>query len=133
MQLENEDDDDYDYDNDLSSASDSDEDGSEGASASLEEEDTKLRKNRLLCSVVRTNNDYSLSAFVQFPDPSSKAPAVLGTVELQALTFFVSRLVVWAGGFHEGDPSIYARCLQWNLIPLFSKCNKDGSAGCWRC
>jgi hypothetical protein len=132
MQLDDDDDDDDDYDDDASSADD-DEDDSEGAGAPPEEEDAESRKNRLLRGVVRTNDDYGLGAFVQLPDPSPEAPAVFGAVELQAPTFFASRSVVRAGGFHEGDPPICARCLRWNLVAPFSKCNRDGWTGCGRC
>ncbi len=111
MQQDDDDDDHDNYDNDTSSADD-DEDNLEGADAPPEEEDAESRKNCLLSSVVCTNDDYGLGAFVQLPDPSPKPPAVFGAMELQALTFFVSCSVVRAGGFHKGDPSICAYCLR---------------------
>lgn len=132
MQLDDNDNDHDDYNNDRSSAND-DKDDSEGAGAPLEEEDAESCKNCLLRGIVCRNNDYSLGAFVQLPDPSHEAPAVFGTVELQAPTFFASRSVVQARGFHEGDAPICAPCLRWNLVAPFSKCNRDRWTGFVRC
>jgi hypothetical protein len=132
---DDDDENDDDYDNDASGDdADEDDDDPEGAGAPLdEEENAESRKNRLLRGVVRTNDDYGLGAFVPLPDPSPEAPAVFETVELQAPVFFLSRSLVRAGGFTDVDPPICARCLRWNLVAPFSKCNRDGLAGCGRC
>jgi hypothetical protein len=128
MQLDDNDDDYNDYDNDASSAGD-DKDDLEGASAPPED-DAKLRKNCLLRGVIRTNNNYGPSVFVQLLDPSPEALAVYGAVELQAPTFFTSHSVVLASGHYEEDPPICARCLWWNFVAPLLKCNRDGWTGC---
>jgi hypothetical protein len=84
----------------------------------------------LLCSVVHTNDDYGLGTFVLLPGPSPETLAVFKTVELQAPVFFLMHSLVWARGFTDVDPPICVRCLRWNLVAPFSKCNRN----CWtRC
>ncbi len=85
-------------------SADDNKDNLEGINAPPEEEDTESHKTLLLRGVVCTNDDYGLSAFVPLLDLSPKAPAVFETVELQALVFFLSRLLVRAGGFTNVDP-----------------------------
>jgi hypothetical protein len=130
------DDDDENEDDYNDNASDGDNDGNEEDNEVAPEEadappkDKSLRRVRLLAGVVRTNQDYGLSHMVRLPDASADAPAVFKAVELQAPTFFASRLLVPAGGFSEEDPPICFRCLRWNLTALFLQCNRD----CWsRC
>ncbi len=55
------------------------------------------------------------------------------TMELQAPVFFLLHSLVRAGGFTDVDPPICARCLRWNLVAPFSKCNRNGWDGCGRC
>ncbi len=78
----------------------------------LEPNRSLLHKNRLLRDVARTNNDYGLGVFELLQNPGPKALAVFSAVELQAPTFFASRLVVWAMGLHAGDPLICIHYLQ---------------------
>jgi hypothetical protein len=80
----------------------------------------------LFASVVLTNDDYGLGHLVVLPDPYTAALVTFEAVELPALTFFASRSVVRTGRPTEVDPPICFKCLCWNLITLFSLCNRDG-------
>jgi hypothetical protein len=124
MQLDDNHNNNNDYDNDVLSV-DNDENNSESAGAPLEKEDTKLRKNCLVRSVVRTIDDYGFGAFVLLPDLSPKAPAAFETIELLAPMFFLSSSPVHDGGFINVDPPIYTQRLRWNLVAPFSKCNHN--------
>jgi hypothetical protein len=65
----------------------------------------------LLAGVVCTNQDYGLGLMVPLQDASAAAPATFEAVELQAPTFFASRLLVHTGRFLEEDPLICFCCL----------------------
>jgi hypothetical protein len=99
-------------------AAESDDDDSSGKESI---EDSKTSRVCLLAGVVRTNEDYILGNLVVLLDPDAAAPATFEAVELQALTFFVSRSVVRAGGFTEVDPPTCFRCLRWNQTVPFSR------------
>ncbi len=74
---------------------------------------------------MQTTMNQGLKKFVWLLDASIKASAVFEDMELQALTFFASRLVMWARSFPKEDHAIYVRCLKWNLtVPfLWYNCN----------
>jgi hypothetical protein len=137
MDLDDDNDNDDEYEDAASGGgddNDNDDNGDEAPGvANAPPEDEKSRRARLLCGVVRSNEDYGLGDMVRLPDTSADAPAVFEDVELQAPTFFASRSVVRAGGFSEEDMPICVRCLQWNLTAPFLRCNRDGWTGCGRC
>jgi hypothetical protein len=137
VDLDDNDDNDDDYEDTASGSGDDDDDDDDGdeapGAADAPSEDEKLLRARLLCGVVRSNEDYGLGDMVRLPDASADAPAVFEDVELQAPTFFASRSVVRARVFFEEDPPICVRCLRWNLTAPFSRCTRDGWTGCGRC
>jgi hypothetical protein len=90
MQLDDNNEINDDNDDDESRIDNGNDDCLESAGALLEEEDTELCKNRLLCDVVCKIGNFSIGAFVPLLNPSYKALAVFKTVELQAPVFFLS-------------------------------------------
>jgi cobalamin biosynthesis protein CobT len=112
---DNEEDDDY--NDDASDSNDDNNDDDDDKEAAPEEADAppegeSARQVRLLAGVVRTNKDDGLGHMVRLPDASANAPAVFEAVELQDPTFFVSHLVVRAGGFSREDPPTCLVCLR---------------------
>jgi hypothetical protein len=99
----------------------------------LLEEDRDACKACLLHAVVQRIEDHGLREFVQLPEENAKALAMFEDVELQAQTFFVSRLDVSERGFSKEDPPICTRCLWWYLTAHFLWRNRNRWTGCGYC
>jgi hypothetical protein len=137
MDFDDDDDNDDDYEDATSGSGDGDDDDDNGdkapGAADATPEDEKSRWARLLRGVVHSNEDYGLGDMVWLLDASADALAVFEDVELQVPTFFASRSVIGAKGFSEEDPPICVRCLQWNVMAPFLRCNRDRWTGYWHC
>jgi hypothetical protein len=109
------DDDDDNY-KDITSSGVEDDNNDDDDRAALEtgdtvSEDKNSRHGQHICSVVCTNQDYGLGEMVHVPDTNLCTPAIFEAVELQAPTFFASRLLVCAGGYCVEEPTICLKCL----------------------